>query len=215
MKSITLEQVKEMLIFVAQSIIENEPLLTKVDSAIGDGDHGTGMSLGMEKAAVQLKIAAAQDVAGLFQTVGMTMLNCMGGASGVIFATMFFGGASEAKGETELTLPILYRVLNKAKEQIMKRGKAQQGDKTMLDALCPAVEAIAAHADDDMLVGLQAAESAAQVGMESTKNYVAKFGRAKSLMERSIGYQDAGATSVWLIFSAMHQFISTLYSGGY
>ena len=199
-----------MLIFVAQSIIENEPLLTKVDSAIGDGDHGTGMSLGMEKAAVQLKIAAAQDVAGLFQTVGMTMLNCMGGASGVIFATMFFGGASEAKGETELTLPILYRVLNKAKEQIMKRGKAQQGDKTMLDALCPAVEAIAAHADDDMLVGLQAAESAAQVGMESTKNYVAKFGRAKSLMERSIGYQDAGATSVWLIFSAMHQFISTL-----
>ncbi len=210
MKSITLEQVKEMLIFVAQSIIENEPLLTKVDSAIGDGDHGTGMSLGMEKAAVQLKIAAAQDVAGLFQTVGMTMLNCMGGASGVIFATMFFGGASEAKGETELTLPILYRVLNKAKEQIMKRGKAQQGDKTMLDALCPAVEAIAAHADDDMLVGLQAAESAAQVGMESTKNYVAKFGRAKSLMERSIGYQDAGATSVWLIFSAMHQFISTL-----
>ena len=207
MKSITLEQVKEMLIFVAQSIIENEPLLTKVDSAI---DHGTGMSLGMEKAAVQLKIAAAQDVAGLFQTVGMTMLNCMGGASGVIFATMFFGGASEAKGETELTLPILYRVLNKAKEQIMKRGKAQQGDKTMLDALCPAVEAIAAHADDDMLVGLQAAESAAQVGMESTKNYVAKFGRAKSLMERSIGYQDAGATSVWLIFSAMHQFISTL-----
>lgn len=210
MKSITLEQVKEMLIFVAQSIIENEPLLTKVDSAIGDGDHGTGMSLGMEKAAVQLKIAAAQDVAGLFQTVGMTMLNCMGGASGVIFATMFFGGASEAKGETELTLPILYRVLNKAKEQIMKRGKAQQGDKTMLDALCPAVEAIAANADDDMLVGLQAAESAAQVGMESTKNYVAKFGRAKSLMERSIGYQDAGATSVWLIFSAMHQFISTL-----
>ena len=210
MKSITLEQVKEMLIFVAQSRIENEPLLTKVDSAIGDGDHGTGMSLGMEKAAAQLKIAAAQDVAGLFQTVGMTMLNCMGGASGVIFATMFFGGASEAKGETELTLPILYRVLNKAKEQIMKRGKAQQGDKTMLDALCPAVEAIAAHADDDMLVGLQAAESAAQVGMESTKNYVAKFGRAKSLMERSIGYQDAGATSVWLIFSAMHQFISTL-----
>lgn len=210
MKSITLEQVKEMLIFVAQSIIENEPLLTKVDSAIGDGDHGTGMSLGMEKAAAQLKIAAAQDVAGLFQTVGMTMLNCMGGASGVIFATMFFGGASEAKGETELTLPTLYRVLNKAKEQIMKRGKAQQGDKTMLDALCPAVEAIAAHADDDMLVGLQAAESAAQVGMESTKNYVAKFGRAKSLMERSIGYQDAGATSVWLIFSAMHQFISTL-----
>ena len=210
MKSITLEQVKEMLIFVAQSIIENEPLLTKVDSAIGDGDHGTGMSLSMEKAAAQLKIAAAQDVAGLFQTVGMTMLNCMGGASGVIFATMFFGGASEAKGETELTLPILYRVLNKAKEQIMKRGKAQQGDKTMLDALCPAVEAIAAHADDDMLVGLQAAESAAQVGMESTKNYVAKFGRAKSLMERSIGYQDAGATSVWLIFSAMHQFISTL-----
>ena len=210
MKSITLEQVKEMLIFVAQSVIENEPLLTKVDSAIGDGDHGTGMSLGMEKAAAQLKIADVQDIAGLFQTVGMTMLNSMGGASGVIFATMFFGGASEANGETELTLPILYRVLNKAKEQIMKRGKAQQGDKTMLDALCPAVEAIAAHADDDMLVGLQAAESAAQVGMESTKNYVAKFGRAKSLMERSIGYQDAGATSVWLIFSAMHQFISTL-----
>lgn len=132
MKSITLEQVKEMLIFVAQSVIENEPLLTKVDSAIGDGDHGAGMSLGMEKAAAQLKIAAAQDVAGLFQTVGMTMLNCMGGASGVIFATMFFGGASEAKGETELTLPILYRVLNKAKEQIMKRGKASRGTRLCL-----------------------------------------------------------------------------------
>ena len=91
-----------------------------------------------------------------------------------------------------------------------KRDKAQVGDKTMLDAFVPAIEAMEAAKKDDLCELLTIAESAAKQGMENTKNYVAKFGRAKSLMERSIGFQDAGATSVWIIFKAMKEFVENL-----
>lgn len=88
-----------------------------------------------------------------------------------------------------------------------ERGKAQLGDKTMVDALIPAVEAMEANYDKGLLEMLKAAEAAAAQGVEDTKKYLAKFGRAKSLMERAIGYQDAGATSVWLIFQGMREFV--------
>lgn len=90
---------------------------------------------------------------------------------------------------------------------IQERGKAEVGDKTMVDALAPAVEALEANKDKGLLEMLKAAEEAARCGMEDTKKYVAKFGRAKSLMERAIGHQDAGATSVYFIFQGMREFV--------
>ena len=95
----------------------------------------------------------------------------------------------------------------KSLKAIQERGKAEVGDKTMVDALAPAVEAMEANRDADLLTILKAAEEGARQGMENTKKYVAKFGRAKSLMERAIGHQDAGATSVYLIFQGMREYV--------
>lgn len=95
----------------------------------------------------------------------------------------------------------------KSLSAIQERGKAEVGDKTMVDALAPAVEALEANQDKGLLEMLKAAEEAAREGVENTKKYVAKFGRAKSLMERAIGHQDAGATSVYLIIQGMREFV--------
>ena len=95
----------------------------------------------------------------------------------------------------------------KSLHAIQERGKAEVGDKTMVDALVPAADALEANADNSLLDALKAAEVAAKQGVEDTKKYVAKFGRAKSLLERAIGHQDAGATSVWLIFQGMREYV--------
>jgi dihydroxyacetone kinase len=101
----------------------------------------------------------------------------------------------------------LAKMERKSLAAIQERGKAEVGDKTMVDALAPAVEALEANCDKGLLEMLKAAEEAARQGVEDTKKYVAKFGRAKSLLERAIGYQDAGATSVWLIFQGMREYV--------
>ena len=206
--SLTPEQTKQMLLAVADRIIENKPYLTEVDSKIGDGDHGIGMSGGLLKA--KEKLLALQDPADiniLFKTTGMAMLNSMGGASGVIFGTLFLGGVKGLESKSQLDSHTLTQLMRGALDAIKERGKAQVGDKTMVDALEPAVIAMEGAGQPDLSALLAAARDAAEKGMEETKNYAAKFGRAKSLMERSIGFQDAGATSVYLIFSAMADYV--------
>ena len=209
MKSLNTEQVTDMLICVCDAIIENRPYLTEVDSKTGDGDHGIGMSGGMEKAkkALEEKRPFA-DVNTVFKTTGMSMLNSMGGASGVIFGSMFMGGVKGMEVITELDGEHFARMMRAALEGIKERGKAQVGDKTMVDALEPAVLAMEAADKQDLTAVLAAAKTAAYKGVENTKNLVARFGRAKSLMERAVGYQDAGATSVAIIFHAMYDYVS-------
>lgn len=209
MKSLNTEQVTDMLICVCNAIIENRPYLTEVDSKIGDGDHGTGMAGGMEKAkkALEEKRPFA-DVNTVFKTMGMSMLNSMGGASGVIFGSMFMGGVKGMEVITELDGGHFTKIMRGALEAIKARGKAQVGDKTMVDALEPAVLAMEAVDKQDLPAVLAAAKAAAYEGVENTKSLIAKFGRAKSLMERAAGYQDAGATSVAIIFDAMYQYVS-------
>lgn len=209
MKSLNTEQVTDMLICVCDAIIENRPYLTEVDSKTGDGDHGIGMSSGMEKAkkALEEKRPFA-DVNTVFKTTGMSMLNSMGGASGVIFGSMFMGGVKGMEVITELDGEHFARMMRAALEGIKERGKAQVGDKTMVDALEPAVLAMEAADKQDLTAVLAAAKTAAYKGVENTKSLVARFGRAKSLMERAVGYQDAGATSVAIIFHAMYDYVS-------
>jgi dihydroxyacetone kinase len=197
-----------MLLACADRIIRNEPYLTKVDSAIGDGDHGIGMAGGMQKAKKKLvKMEKVDNAYKHFEEAGQAMLMSMGGASGVIFGSLYLAGARGADPAAVITAKDLAAMERKSLETIQERGKAQVGDKTMVDALTPAVEAMEANADKDLLTMLKAAEEGARQGMENTKNYVAKFGRAKSLMERAIGHQDAGATSVYLIFQGMREFV--------
>ena len=131
----------------------------------------------------------------------------MGGASGVIFGSLYLAGAKDVDAKPVLTAEDIAKMERKSLLAIQERGKAEVGDKTMVDALAPAVEALEANKDKGLLEMLKAAEEAARQGVENTKNYQAKFGRAKSLMERAIGYQDAGATSVWLIFQGMREFV--------
>lgn len=211
MLSIDVQQTKAMMIHVADTVIESKPYLTEVDSKIGDGDHGIGMAGGLEKAKAKLiETEAFEDVNQIFKTVGRTMLMSMGGASGVIFGTMFEGGVKKMESKKVLDCRTLTEIMKNSLALIKERGKAQVGDKTMVDAFEPAVSAMENANTNDLTELLSAAEKAAKEGMENTKNYTAKFGRAKSLLERSIGFQDAGATSVWIIFRAMKEYVESL-----
>lgn len=202
------EDTRNMLLYVADKIIAAKPYLTEVDSAIGDGDHGIGMAGGMQKAKKKLlQMEDETNVYHLFETAGHAMLMSMGGASGVIFGSLYLAGAKGMEPAPVLYGRDLAIMERKSLQAIQERGKAEVGDKTMVDALAPAVEAMEANTGKDLLTLLKAAEEAARQGMENTKNYIAKFGRAKSLMERAIGHQDAGATSVYLIFQGMREFV--------
>ncbi len=202
------EDARNMLLYIADKIIAKKPYLTEIDSAIGDGDHGIGMAGGMRK--VKKKLLAMQgetDVYKLFEAAGTEMLMSMGGASGVIFGSLYLAGAKGTKAQDFLKAEDLACMERRSLEAIQERGKAVKGDKTMVDALLPAVEALEKNKEETLLQALQAAETAALQGVEDTKGYMAKFGRAKSLLERAVGHQDAGATSVWLIFQGMREFV--------
>ncbi|WP_200801585.1 dihydroxyacetone kinase subunit DhaL [Bacillus sinesaloumensis] len=207
--SLTANQVKDMFLYVGEKVVESKPLLTKIDSAIGDGDHGIGMSVGFTKADENLKVNDISTVNDVFKTIGMSMISSMGGASGVIFGTMFVGGIKGLDAKETLDLPLLAEIFEKALVAIKTRGKAELGDKTMIDAFQPAVEALKASAanNDSFVEGLRKAELAALEGVEASKDYIAKFGRAKSLGERAVGHQDAGATTVSIIFRSMKEWV--------
>lgn len=202
------QDARNMLLYIADKVIAQKPYLTEIDSAIGDGDHGIGMAGGMQKAKKKLmKMESEENAYAVFEAAGKAMLLSMGGASGVIFGSLYLAGAKDVDAKPVLTAEDIAKMERKSLLAIQERGKAEVGDKTMVDALAPAVEALEANKDKGLLEMLKAAEEAARQGVENTKNYQAKFGRAKSLMERAIGYQDAGATSVWLIFQGMREFV--------
>lgn len=208
LEQLNVEDTRNMLLYVADKIIANKPYLTEVDSAIGDGDHGIGMAGGMQKAKKKLlKMEDERNVYQIFETAGQAMLMSMGGASGVIFGSLYLAGAKGMEAKEILTAQDIAKMEEKSLIAIQKRGGARLGDKTMVDALAPAVEALKEHAGEGLLEMMKAAEYAAKQGVENTKQYIAKYGRAKSLLERAIGYQDAGATSVYLIFQGMREFI--------
>lgn len=202
------EDARNMLLYIADKMIASKPYLTEIDSVIGDGDHGIGMAGGMQKAKKKLlRMEDETNAYAVFEAAGKAMLMSMGGASGVIFGSLYLAGAKDMEPKEVLTAADLAKMERMSLLAIQERGKAEVGDKTMVDALAPAVEAMEKAASGSLLDMLKAAEEAARQGMEETKKYVARFGRAKSLMERAIGHQDAGATSVWLIFQGMREFV--------
>lgn len=208
LESLSAEDVRNMLLYIADKVMKKKGYLTEIDSAIGDGDHGIGMYGGMKKAKKKLlTMTGEENVYKLFEEAGTQMLNSMGGASGVIFGSLYLAGAEGMQPKTEINGDDLAKMERKSLMEIQARGKAEVGDKTMVDALSPAVLAMESCAGQSLLEMLKAAENAAAQGVEDTKKYTAKFGRAKSLLERAIGHQDAGATSVWLIFQGMREFV--------
>lgn len=214
MNELSIEQTRDMLLAVVDIIVANQTFLTEIDSRIGDGDHGIGMATGMKKAEMALRQGEFQDVPALFKAMGRSMMMSMGGASGIIFGTMFEGGCKQAGEAKTLDASLLRILMRGGLDMVVQRGKAAPGDKTMVDALQPAVTAMESCDTNHLTELLRAAEEAAHAGMMRTKQYVARFGRAKSLMERSIGFEDAGAASVWLIFQGMRSFLETLEQHG-
>jgi len=211
LNQLTVNEVKEMFLHVADKVIGSKDLLTEVDSAIGDGDHGTGMSVGFKQAIENLNSKELNTINDVFKTIGMSLISSMGGASGVIFGTVFLGGVKNLENTKTLDTNILAKIMTGSLEGVKERGKASLGDKTMIDALEPASDALNESSSEKLsfLEALKKAEKAAEEGVEKSKEYVAKFGRAKTLGERAIGHQDAGATSVWIIFKSMREWVET------
>ena len=182
--------------------------LTALDAAIGDADHGVNMDRGMQAVAAKLAGPAdgpAQDVplGPLFKTAGMTLVSTVGGAAGPLYGTLFLEMGKAAADRTTLTAAEWAGVVSAGVAGVQMRGKAEPDDKTMVDALLPAAEALRAAAGSgaSLAEALNAAADAAEAGMLATTPLVARKGRASYLGERSAGHQDPGATSSWLLLA--------------
>ena len=188
----------------AADVAARKDELTALDSAIGDADHGTNLDRGMRAVVDKLDGAATGDISALLKSVGMTLVSTVGGAAGPLYGTLFLQLGAATTGRQELTLQDWSTALGAAVRGVQSRGKAESGDKTMIDALQPAIEALAASVRDgaSMDAGLRDAAQAAEEGMRATIPLVARKGRASYLGERSAGHQDPGATSSHMLLEA-------------
>ncbi len=188
-------------------IAEKREWLTELDSAIGDADHGANMARGMDAVVAKLDSGVPSTVDELLKTVGMTLVSSVGGASGPLYGTLFLRMGMAAGPVTELDTTGLAGSLRAGLDGIVARGKAEAGDKTMFDAMAPAVDAFdAALADGaDLSAATAAAAEAAAAGRDATEPLVARKGRASYLGERSAGHIDPGAASTTLLFEALAQ----------
>jgi phosphoenolpyruvate---glycerone phosphotransferase subunit DhaL len=188
----------------AEVVHEQHDLLTELDSAIGDADHGSNLDRGMAAVVSALDSAPPASPAALFKQAGMTLISKVGGASGPLYGTMFLRMATSADTAETLDGAKLAAALRAGLDGMAARGKAVLGDKTLLDALAPAVDALdaALAAGKPLAEALAAASSAADAGRDSTTPMLARKGRASYLGERSIGHQDPGATSMALLIGA-------------
>ena len=194
-----------MFLSVAHTVMAQQEFLCEADRHIGDGDHGISMANGFAAAAKELETHEYNDVYLVFSTVGRTMMRVMGGASGIIFGLLFYAGARNMPAQAEIDETDFAGIFEKALAEIAVKGGAKPGDKTLVDGLTPAVQAMR----DSVLRGLafpamlRAAYYAAEQGMQASKQYIARVGKAKSLGERAIGYPDAGCVSLSIILRAM------------
>lgn len=202
MQVLTMQSVRTWILAAATLLEQNKALLTDLDTAIGDGDHGTNMARGFEAVRKKLETAASADIGALFRLAGMTLLSTVGGASGPLYGGFFLAMAKAVNPEAELGKNDLQQALVAGLCDIKRRGRAEPGDKTMVDALAPAVASFEASSAD-LSAACRAAANAARAGMESTRQLQARKGRASYLGERSIGHQDPGATSCWLLLEAL------------
>lgn len=190
---------------IADVLHENAQYLTQLDSAIGDADHGANMDRGFKAVSDKFPSMAAMDISSQLKTVGMTLVSTVGGASGPLYGTAFLRAGTAVAGKEELEAGDLVTMLDAFLGGIVVRGKAQPGEKTMVDALTPALASAKQALAEGVTVKELAlrATQAAEEGMKATIPLLATKGRASYLGERSIGHQDPGATSSWLILRSL------------
>ncbi|MEM8855001.1 MAG: dihydroxyacetone kinase subunit DhaL [Pseudomonadota bacterium] len=201
MSGLGIEDTKARLTAACEAIVAAKDALCAADRAIGDGDHGVGMARGFSAAAEALATKPAATVGDLFKTVGMAVMGKSGGASGAVFGTLFMAAAKPLDGDT-LTTSGLADALQEGLEAVKKRGGAQEGQKTVLDAIAPTIAALRTVSGEDITTALKTAAGAAKAGVDATKDMVARTGKARTLGERSKGHVDPGAQSFALIRAA-------------
>jgi dihydroxyacetone kinase-like protein len=201
----TNEDIMRWLERTADVLQENRTYLTDLDSAIGDADHGINMDRGFSAVRKKFPEMATMDAATQLRTVGSTLVSTVGGAAGPLYGTAYLRAAGTLTGKQELTSADIVAMLEAFLGGIVARGKAHTGEKTMVDALTPAVDAAKKALDDGASLGqiTSLAAAAAEEGMKATIPMLATKGRASYLGERSIDHQDPGATSSWLILRCL------------
>jgi len=202
---ITTEDTVRWINQVALVLHENREFLTQLDSPIGDADHGINMDRGFKAVLEKLPAVAAMDIGSILKTVGTTLVSTVGGASGPLYGTAFLRAGMATSGKHELYEADVVNLLEVALEGVKARGKAQPGEKTMVDALTPALAAAKEAEAQNLGLSelLRRASEGAEKGMKATIPMLATKGRASYLGERSIGHQDPGATSSWLILKTL------------
>jgi phosphoenolpyruvate---glycerone phosphotransferase subunit DhaL len=185
----------------SSTVAENKEYLTRLDSAIGDADHGINMDRGMTAVQAKLDGLEGDDIGAMLKTVGMTLVSTVGGAGGPLYGTLFLQMGMATAGKSELEPEDWAAALDAAVKGVQMRGKAEPGDKTMVDALIPARDAFSAAVAEGASFeeALTRSAQAAEEGMLATTPLVAKKGRASYLGERSAGHQDPGATSSYML----------------
>jgi dihydroxyacetone kinase-like protein len=188
----------------ADVVAEHREELTRLDTAVGDADHGTNMDRGMRAAVERVDAVDGDEISAALKGVGMALVSKVGGAAGPLYGTMFLQMANAAGDASEVDLAGWTQMLEAGLKGVQMRGKAEPGDKTMVDALTPAVEALERAQQDgaELPAALEQSAQAAREGMEKTVPMVARKGRASYLGERSAGHQDPGATSSYLLLQA-------------
>ncbi len=205
---LTLEETREMFIYVSKKMEESKDLLTQADKAIGDGDHGIGMARGFEAVRQKLEGQKPASMDEVLKGIGLALMTSIGGAAGAIFATLFRGGAKSLSGQQIFDSKALSLMLVDGLQAVQERGKAKPGDKTMVDSLAPAAMKSKEMVSAPLVEALKVVAEAARQGMEKTKELVAMTGKAKTLGERSLGHPDPGAVSTYLILKFMAEYVS-------
>jgi len=188
----------------ARGIGENAQLLSDLDAAIGDADHGINMERGMTAVLGALEETAPMDMSALCKQVGMTLVKSVGGASGPLYGTFFLRMAPPLGTADSVAATDFAKALRAGVEGVVQRGRAESGDKTMYDALAPALDALdaALASGAGLSAALSNAAAAARDGRDATESMVARKGRASYLGQRSVGHQDPGATSAAMLIAA-------------
>ncbi|MGJ9459621.1 dihydroxyacetone kinase subunit DhaL [Oceanobacillus sp. CF4.6] len=193
---------------VVEIMEKEKDYLCDLDRKLGDGDHGVTMSIGWQAVNEQLngKLAEETDCGKISSTVGMTFLNAVGSSVGPLYATGFMRGGKAVKGKSVLNNVDLVAYWIAFINGVQERGNAKVGDKTMMDTLIPALEALVENFDQEFIPAFESAVEAGEKGMKSTTDLVSKIGRSSRLGERSKGAQDPGATSAHMILKAFLDF---------
>ena len=208
---INLEQFKNIMLAMAQSIKDNVSYLTELDARIGDGDHGVNMEKGFKRIAWKVEQTEAQDIGQILIESGKVLLNEIGGAMGPLYGGGFVKAGTALKGKKILDKKDIATLFSLFLDSVKFLGQAKVGDKTMVDTLEPFVSKYREQIkDNDIVTSFKAGLAKAKEGMQSTRNMVSKVGRSSRLLERSRGHIDVGAVSSYLILEAFYRRIKDL-----